>query len=100
MARRGSGVPSSVPVHSYSLRSLGPIDDTMTGDDEWTETIDPTDPNVRLTNVERNLALLTSQFGQLLSRFPSVPDPTTDAFTTPRRTHDDDGRGGETASRG
>ena len=100
MPRRGSGVPSSVPVHSYPLRSLGPINDAMAGDDEWKEAIDPTDPNMRLTNVERALDSLTSQLGQLLSRLPSVPDPTTDAFTTPRHTHADGGRGGGSAPRG
>jgi len=87
-------------VHSYPLRSLGPINDTMAGDDEWTEVIDPTDPDVRLTNVERVLGSLTSQLGQLLSRLPSVPDPTTDAFTTPRHTHADGGRSGGSAPRG
>ena len=87
-------------MHSYSLRSLGPINDTMAGDDERTDAVDPSDPNVRLTNVERNLASLTSQLDQLLSRLSSVPNPTTDAFTTPRHTHDDGGRGVGSAPRG
>jgi hypothetical protein len=78
MSRRGSGVPSSVPVHSYSLHSLGPINDTMAGDDEWAETTtatttNPADPNERLTNVERNIAALTLKLGQLLSVLPPVP---------------------------
>jgi len=92
-------------VHSYSLRSLGPINDTMAGDDEWVEmttqtTTNPADPNERLTNVERSIAALTLKLGQLLSVLPPVPDPSTDAFSTPRHTHTDGGRGGGSVARG
>lgn len=100
MPRRGKGVPSSVPVHCYPLRSLGPINNTMVGDDELSEAVSPTDPDMRLTNVERSLASLTTQMGQLLSRLPLIPDPPTTGFSTPRHTLDDDGRGGGSASRG
>ena len=56
MLRRGSGVPSSVPVHSYSLRSLGTVGNNMAGDDEWVETTtatNPADPNDRLSQRAR-----------------------------------------------
>ena len=47
------------------------------------------DRNARLYNVERDLAMLTSQLGQVLSRLPPpVSVLTTDAFSTPRQSHD------------
>jgi len=65
MPRRGGSISSSVSVHNYSLRSLGPVIMAAENDDDMTTMGETADITARLSNVERDLATLTAQLSQL-----------------------------------